>query len=106
MSKDTKQKMNRELVQRALARTDEKMVLTDGEKAILTVLLEKAQWVETEDQKVQMERQKSRLALSGMVGQIVQARGLDVTKFGVNLAAGRIMPIDQPIEEKTPPGPA
>ena len=96
MSKATKQKINRELTQQALAR-DGKMLLTDAEKAGLSILIEKQGQVE-------MELQKSRLALSGMIAQVVQARGLDVRKFGVNLGAGRILPIDHPksIEESPP----
>ncbi len=86
MSKATKQKVNRELTQQALAR-DGKMLLTDAEKAGLSILIEKQGQVEA-------ELQKCRIALSGMIAQVVQARGLDVRKFGVNLGAGRILPID------------
>ena len=100
MSKAVRQNINRELTQQAMARRDDQgMLLTDAEKAGLSILIEKTGQVE-------LELQRARLALSGMIGQIVQARGLDVTKFGVNLAAGRILPIDSPTQEKTPPGPA
>ena len=96
MSKATKQKINQELTQQALAR-DGRMLLTDAEKAGLSILIEKQGQVE-------MELQKCRLALSGMITQVVQARGLDVRKFGINLGAGRILPIDgqqgAPAEEK------
>lgn len=74
-----------------------KMELTEAEKINFTILLEKAN-------QLQVDFQKVNIAIAGLVGQIVQSRGLDTTKFGVNLAAGRILPIETPVVAKSPGG--
>ena len=65
-------------------------VLTEAEKVQVAVLIEKAQTLQAQFNQVNQ-------GLSGLITSIVTARGLDPKEFGVNLAAGRILPIDSPI---------
>ena len=65
------------------------MELTEVEKTTFGIVLERLNQLQTDFQKVQV-------AVSGMVDQSVKMRGLDPKKFGVNLAAGKILPIDVP----------
>ena len=67
-------------------------VLSEAEKVQLVVLIEKVNTLQAQLQQVQ-------LGLSGLIGSIVGQRGLDPKKFGVNLAAGKILPIDAPSNE-------
>ena len=66
-----------------------KMELTEVEKATLAIVIERVN-------QLQAELQKAQMALSGLITQAVQGRGLDTLKFGVNLAAGRVLPVDTP----------
>ena len=63
--------------------------LTDAEKVTFAILIEKVNLLQRQTQECQM-------ALSTNIGQAVEARGLDPQKFGINLAAGKILPIEQP----------
>jgi len=65
------------------------MELTDVEKATIPIVVERVNIL-------QAELQKAQFALSGLITQAVQARRLDPNKFGVNLAAGRILPVETP----------
>lgn len=65
------------------------MELTAVEKVTFGIVLEKVTYLQT-------ELQKAQLALSGLITQAVQGRGLDVKKFGVNLGVGKILPVDIP----------
>ena len=63
--------------------------LTDAEKVTIAILIERVNLLQRQLQECQM-------ALSANIGQAVTNRGLDTLKFGVNLAAGKILPIEQP----------
>lgn len=63
--------------------------LTEAEKITFGLLLERAQQLQAQSQQVN-------IAISGQVTQIVRSRGLDPAKFGVNLAAGKILPLEVP----------
>lgn len=65
------------------------MELTEVEKISCGIVVEKYNTLQAEFQKVS-------LALKGMVSNIVQSRGMDPSKFGVNLALGRILSIESP----------
>ena len=71
------------------------MELTDPEKITFGILLEKANNLQSDLQKVQG-------AIQAQVAVIVGARGLSTAKYGVNLAAGRILLIDLPVGQVTP----
>lgn len=88
----------RELTREALTQQNSKMLLTDAEKFNLELLFQKLQSLGEEQRKIQV-------ALSGFISQVVQARGLDPLNYGVNLAAGRILPVEQqPAPVKIPEG--
>ena len=63
------------------------MLLNDAEKINLSILLEKAQEIQAQFERVQT-------AIQGLVRQVVTLRGLDPAKYGMNLAAGRILPLE------------
>ena len=63
--------------------------LTDGEKVQLSVMLEKVNVLQSQLNQVTG-------AFTELIASIVTLRGLDVREYGVNLAAGRILPIDKP----------
>ena len=63
--------------------------LTEAEKIQVAVLIEKMNTLQAQIQQVQV-------GLSGLITSIVELRGLDPKKFGVNLAAGKILPVDAP----------
>ena len=63
-------------------------LLTDAEKITLGVLIDKAN-------QLQQELQRIQVALSGTINDIVVKRGLNPIKYGVNLAVGRILPVTQ-----------
>ena len=65
------------------------MELTEAEKFTFEILLQKLN-------EAQVEFQRMDAGVKAIVGQILQSRGLDQTKFGVNLAAGRILPLEGP----------
>lgn len=67
---------------------DPKRILSEGEKVQVAVMLERLTALETQTQQI-------RLGLADLIRTIVVSRGLDDSKFGVNLAAGRILPIDK-----------
>ena len=62
-------------------------VLTEGEKVQMAVMLEKLNLLQAQLSQIQM-------GTSDLINTIVTSRGLDPQKYGVNLAAGRILPID------------
>lgn len=64
-------------------------VLTEGEKVQVAVMLEKLNTL-------QAQLNQIRSATSDLITCIVMARGYDPQKYGVNLAAGRILPVDEP----------
>ena len=68
---------------------DPKMLLTEAEKYNVELLLQK-------QQELQQQLNKVAIALSGFISQTVSARGLNPKSWGVNLAAGRILPISPP----------
>ena len=78
------------------AEAEKRTLLTDGEKVQMAVMLEKLQIVETQAKQV-------RLGLSELITSIVRQRGLDPMKFGVNLGAGRILPIGKDGQGQEPP---
>ena len=73
--------------------------LTEGEKVQMAVMLERLHTI-------QAQLDQIRMGTSDLINSIVTSRGLDPQKYGVNLAAGRILPIDtvmpvvEPIEEE------
>ena len=67
----------------------QRMMLTEAEKIQMTVLLQRAQ-------ELQAQFNQVNIGLSGLVAQIVTSRKLNPKIYGVNLAAGRILPLDQP----------
>lgn len=62
-------------------------VLTEGEKVQMAVMLERLNLL-------QAQLDQIRRATSDLINTIVTSRGLDTQKYGVNLAVGRILPID------------
>lgn len=66
-------------------------LLTEAEKTQVAVLVERVSALQ-----VQFNQVNS--ALSELIRSIVVMRGLDSAEFGVNLAAGRVLPIDKPIK--------
>lgn len=70
------------------------MELSEAETINFKILVEKSQQLQAEFNQVQK-------AIAGLVGQIITSRGLNPKKFGVNLAAGRILPLE-PIVLSTP----
>lgn len=65
-------------------------LLTEGEKIQLIVIIEKVNTL-----KAQLDQVSK--GLSDLITSIVVIRGLNPEKFGVNLAAGRILPVDVPV---------
>ena len=63
--------------------------LTEDEKVLFAIMLEKAGGLQAQLEQVQK-------AIASLVGRMVESRKLDPQLFGVNLAAGRILPIEQP----------
>jgi len=62
-------------------------VLTEGEKVQMAVMLEKLNLL-------QAQLDQIRMGTSDLINTIVTGHGLDPQKYGVNLAAGRILPIE------------
>jgi hypothetical protein len=62
--------------------------LTDGEKVQMAIMLEKVNGL-------QAQLNQASQATADLISSIVKARGLDPKKFGVNLAAGKILPTDE-----------
>lgn len=62
--------------------------LTEGEKVQVGVMLERLNTLQAQLDQV-------RRATADLISSIVVARGLDPQKFGVNLAVGRILPVDK-----------
>lgn len=62
-------------------------VLTDGEKVQMAVMLERLN-------NLQSQLDQIRRATGDLITSIVVARGLDPKLYGVNLAAGRILPVE------------
>ena len=69
-------------------------VLTEGEKVQVAVMMERLNLLQT-----QLDQIKR--ATADLITSIVTARGLDPQKYGVNLAAGRVLPVG---EEYVPQG--
>lgn len=67
-------------------------VLTEGEKVQMAVMVERLN-------NLQAQLDQIRRATADLITSIVTARGLDPQKYGVNLAAGRILPVEgqQPV---------
>ena len=68
--------------------------LTETEMTQVQVMLERLNALQAQLQETNQALQKVDAATRNLIGSIVQARGRDPMKFGVNLAAGRILPID------------
>lgn len=62
-------------------------ILTDGEKVQMSVMLEKLNLLQAQLRQVQ-------IATSELVTTIVKSRGLNPKEYGVNLAAGKVVPIE------------
>ena len=61
-------------------------VLTEGEKVQMAVMMERLNTL-------QAQLDQIRRATADLITSIVVARGLDPQKYGVNLAAGRVLPV-------------
>ena len=61
--------------------------LTEIEKVQVEIIVKKLNELQAKTVLVQQ-------ILSGSIKKIVELRGLDTTRFGVNLAAGRILPVE------------
>jgi len=68
-------------------------VLTEGEKVQLSVLFERLNLLNAQLEQI-------RQGTSELITSIVKARGLDTKKYGVNLAAGRILPVGEEYAEE------
>jgi len=64
-------------------------VLTEGEKVQVSIMMERLNLLQAQLEQVKM-------ATAELITSIVTARGLDPHKYGVNLAAGRILPVEPP----------
>lgn len=62
------------------------LTMSEGEKVQLAVLLEKISLT-------QEQLRQYQIAASELVATIVKSRGLDPKEYGVNLAAGQILPV-------------
>ena len=67
--------------------------LTEGEKVQVAVMLEKMNLLQGQLTQVQK-------AASDLISAIVKLRGLDPANYGINLAAGKILPV-APTGEKS-----
>ena len=67
-------------------------VLTEGEKVQVAVMMEKLNLLQT-----QLDQIKQ--ATAALITSIVVVRGLDPQKYGVNLAAGRVLPVESPLPQ-------
>ncbi len=85
-----KMKQAHELEKLRERQEDPKMLLTEAEKCNLDVLLVK-------QQELQQQLNKLAIALSGFIAQTVTSRGLNPKDWGVNLGAGRILPVNAQI---------
>uniref|UniRef100_A0A6M3KTZ9 Uncharacterized protein n=1 Tax=viral metagenome TaxID=1070528 RepID=A0A6M3KTZ9_9ZZZZ len=70
-------------------------VLTEGEKTQLAVMFEKVNNLDNQIAQAQAAVKQVRQGLGEMITGMVAKRGLDVTKWGVNLAQGMILPLEQ-----------
>jgi len=70
-------------------------VLTEGEKTQLAVMFEKVNNLDNTINQAQAAVKQVRQGLGEMITGMVAKRGLDVTKWGVNLAQGMILPLEQ-----------
>jgi len=66
-------------------------ILTEGEKVQVAIMFERLN-------ALQAQLGQVRNACSELITTIVVARGFDPKKYGVNLAAGRVLPVDVPKE--------
>ena len=67
-------------------------VLTEGEKVQVAIMMERLNLLQT-----QLDQIKG--ATAELITSIVIARGLDPVKYGVNLAAGKVLPVGEPQPE-------
>ena len=67
-------------------------VLTEGEKVQVAVMVERLN-------NLQAQLDQMKRATADLITSIVSARGLDPQKYGVNLAVGKVLPIEQPVSE-------
>ena len=63
-------------------------VLTEGEKVQMAVMIERLN-------NLQAQLDQIRRATADLITSIVTVRGLDPQKYGVNLAAGRVLPTEE-----------
>ena len=72
------------------------MELTEVEKFNFEVLLQRLALATDQLKQAEAEVKRLDAGVRAVAGQLVFDRGLDQTKFGVNLAAGRILPLEGP----------